>query len=87
MRHEGIDRPDWRDSGHPPWCLRRPESGLGPRGLPVGLQRIGHPWGQAKLLACARATALATGGPLEPIDPVMKTVSPTSTRLSHSPAG
>lgn len=43
--------------------------GLGPRGLPVGLQLIGPPRGEAKLLAVARAVEMAMGGPLGPIDP------------------
>ncbi len=42
--------------------------GLGPRGLPVGLQLIGPPRGEAKLLAVARAVEMAMGGPLGPID-------------------
>lgn len=43
--------------------------GLGPRGLPVGLQLIGRPRGEAALLAAARAVEMAVGGPLGPIDP------------------
>ncbi|MCP5036236.1 MAG: amidase [Rhodobacteraceae bacterium] len=43
--------------------------GLGPRGLPVGLQLIGPPRGEAKLLAVARAVEMSVGGPLGPIDP------------------
>lgn len=43
--------------------------GLGPRGLPVGLQLIGRPRGEAGLLAAARAVEIAAGGPLGPIDP------------------
>lgn len=43
--------------------------GLGPRGLPVGLQLIGKPRGEAALLAAARAVEVAVGGPLGPIDP------------------
>ncbi len=43
--------------------------GLGPRGLPVGLQLIGKPRGEAGLLAAARAVEVAVGGPLGPIDP------------------
>lgn len=45
--------------------------GLGPRGLPVGLQLIGKPRGEAGLLAAARTVELAVGGPLGPIDPVI----------------
>ncbi|MBR9763839.1 MAG: amidase [Rhodobacteraceae bacterium] len=45
--------------------------GLGPRGLPVGLQLIGKPRGEAALLAAARAVERAMGGPLGPIDPVV----------------
>lgn len=47
--------------------------GLGPRGLPVGLQLIGPPRGEAALLAAARAVEVAVGGPLGPIDPVLAT--------------
>ena len=43
--------------------------GLGPRGLPVGVQLIGPPRGEARLLAAARAVEMAVGGPLGPIDP------------------
>ncbi|PHS19290.1 MAG: amidase [Blastopirellula sp.] len=43
--------------------------GLGPRGLPVGMQLIGKPRGEADLLAAARAIEIAVGGPLGPIDP------------------
>ncbi|WP_083225623.1 amidase [Neptunicoccus sediminis] len=43
--------------------------GLGPRGLPVAIQLIGKPRGEAGLLAAARAVELAVGGPLGPIDP------------------
>lgn len=45
--------------------------GLGPRGLPVGLQLIGKPRGEAALLAAARIIERAMGGPLGPIDPVV----------------
>lgn len=45
--------------------------GLGPRGLPVGLQLIGKPRGEAALLSAARAVEVAVGGPLGPIDPVV----------------
>jgi amidase len=44
--------------------------GLGPRGMPVGLQLVGKPRGEAGLLAAARFVELAMGGPLGPIDPV-----------------
>ena len=44
--------------------------GLGPRGLPVGLQLIGKPRGEAALLAAARLVEMTVGGPLGPIDPV-----------------
>lgn len=43
--------------------------GLGPRGLPVGLQLIGKPQGEAELLAIAQRVEWAMGGPLGPIDP------------------
>ncbi len=44
--------------------------GLGPRGMPVGLQLVGKPRGEAGLLAAARFVEMAMGGPLGPIDPV-----------------
>ena len=44
--------------------------GIGPRGLPVGLQLIGKPRGEAELLAAARFVEQSVGGPLTPIDPV-----------------
>jgi amidase len=43
--------------------------GLGPRGLPVGLQLIGRPQGEAALLAAAQRVEWVMGGPLGPIDP------------------
>ncbi|MFT5110746.1 MAG: amidase [Parasphingorhabdus sp.] len=43
--------------------------GFSSEGLPVGLQLIGPPRGEAKLLAVARAIELAVGGPIKPIDP------------------
>ncbi len=43
--------------------------GPGPRGLPVGLQLIGKPRGEAGLLAAARAVEMAVGGPFGPVDP------------------
>lgn len=43
--------------------------GLGPRGLPVGLQLIGQPRGEAALLAAAQVVETVMGGPLGPIDP------------------
>jgi len=45
--------------------------GRGPRGLPVGLQLIGKPRGEAALLAAARHVELTFGGPLGPIDPII----------------
>ncbi|MCK0142061.1 amidase family protein [Aliiroseovarius sp. F20344] len=44
---------------------------LSDKGLPVGLQLIGPPRGEAKLLAAARAVEMVMGGPLGPIDPVV----------------
>lgn len=44
--------------------------GLGPRNMPVGLQLVGRPRGEAGLLAAARFVEQAMGGPLGPIDPV-----------------
>ena len=43
--------------------------GLGPGGLPVGVQLIGKPRGEADLLAAARFVEMSVGGPLLPIDP------------------
>ena len=45
--------------------------GIGPRGMPVGVQLIGKPRGEAALLAAARIVERAMGGPLGPIDPVV----------------
>ena len=44
--------------------------GLGPGGLPVGVQLIGKPRGEADLLAAARFVEMSVGGPLLPIDPI-----------------
>lgn len=44
-------------------------AGFTPEGMPVGLQLIGPPRGEAKLLAVAKAIEDALGGPLGPIDP------------------
>jgi len=43
--------------------------GLGPRGMPVAIQLIGPPRGEAVILRVARAIEMAVGGPLGPIDP------------------
>lgn len=45
--------------------------GPGPGGLPIGLQLIGKPRGEAALLAAGRAVEMVVGGPLPPIDPVV----------------
>jgi len=45
--------------------------GLGPRGLPVGLQLIGKPRDEAGMLQVARYIEMTMGGPLGPIDPVV----------------
>ena len=45
--------------------------GRSPEGLPIGLQLIGPPRGEAKVLAVARAVEMAVGGPYKPIDPVV----------------
>jgi amidase len=45
--------------------------GLSDDRIPVGLQLIGPPRGEAQLLAVARAVEAAVGGPLSPIDPVV----------------
>ena len=47
--------------------------GPGPRGLPIGIQLIGKPRGEAALLAAAAAFETVTGGPKTPIDPVIST--------------
>ena len=44
--------------------------GPGPRGLPIGIQLIGKPRGEAALLAAAQLFETVTGGPAGPIDPV-----------------
>ena len=46
--------------------------GLTEAGLPVGLQLIGRPRGEAELLAAARFVEMSMGGPLGPIDPVLR---------------
>ncbi|MCP5087697.1 MAG: amidase [Rhodobacteraceae bacterium] len=46
--------------------------GLSKSGLPVGLQLIGHPRDEARLLQVAQVVEMATGGPLGPIDPVVR---------------
>lgn len=43
--------------------------GIGPSGMPIGIQLIGPHRGEAKLLKAARAIEIAVGGPLGPIDP------------------
>ena len=43
--------------------------GLGPRGLPVGLQMIGRPRDEAGLLQVAAFVEATMGGALDPIDP------------------
>ena len=45
--------------------------GLSDKGIPIGIQLIGPPRGEAKLLAVARAVEIALDGPLGPIDPVV----------------
>jgi len=46
-------------------------AGIGAKGLPIGLQLVGKPRGEADLLAAARAVEVAVGGPLGPIDPII----------------
>lgn len=46
--------------------------GFSDDGMPVGMQLIGPPRGEAKLLAVARAVEQAVGGPIGPIDPISK---------------
>jgi len=41
-----------------------------PDGMPVGLQLVGRPRGEAELLRIARAIEIEMGGPMRPIDPV-----------------
>ena len=43
--------------------------GLGPNNMPVGIQLIGKPRGEAALLAAARIVEMSVGGPMQPIDP------------------
>ncbi|WP_346891108.1 amidase [uncultured Roseibium sp.] len=45
--------------------------GVNPQGIPVGLQLIGKPRGEADLLAAARAVELVFGGPMPAIDPMV----------------
>ena len=45
--------------------------GPGPNGLPIGIQLIGQPRGEAALLAAAQIFETVTGGPAYPIDPVI----------------
>ena len=44
--------------------------GIGPRGLPVGLQLVGKPRGEAGLLQVAKFVEQVCGGPLAPVDPM-----------------
>ncbi len=46
--------------------------GLSEAGIPIGIQLIGPPRGEAKLLAVARAVEMAVGGPMAPIDPIVR---------------
>jgi amidase len=46
--------------------------GFSPDGLPIGLQLLGPHRGEAMLLAVAQAVENAVGGPLGPIDPVIR---------------
>jgi len=46
--------------------------GLSAQGLPVGLQLIGPHRGEARLLQAAAVVEAAMGGPLGPIDPVLR---------------
>lgn len=45
--------------------------GLGPSGVPIGVQLIGPPRGEARLLKVARAVEMAVGWQGMPIDPVV----------------
>ena len=44
-------------------------AGFSDQGMPIGLQLIGRPRGEAELLAAARVVERAVGGPFGPIDP------------------
>ena len=44
--------------------------GISDKGLPIAIQLIGPPRGEAKVLAVGRAVEMAVGGPFGPIDPV-----------------
>ena len=44
---------------------------VSPDGLPIGIQLVGPPRGEATVLAVARAVEMAVGGPIGPIDPVV----------------
>jgi len=46
--------------------------GLTASGMPVGLQLVGPPRGEARLLRVARAVEEAVGFPKTPIDPVIR---------------
>ena len=46
--------------------------GLSDEGMPIAIQLIGPPRGEAKLLQVARALEMAVGGPLGAIDPVVR---------------
>lgn len=52
-------------------CLSMPV-GFTASGMPVGLQLIGPPRGEAKLLQVARAVEDAVGFPIGPIDPIVR---------------
>ncbi len=43
--------------------------GFSDTGMPIGIQLIGPPRGEARLLAVARAVEMAVGGPFGPVDP------------------
>ena len=47
-------------------------AGFTKSGLPVGLQLIGPPRGEAKLLAVARTIELVLGTAMTPIDPIIR---------------
>ena len=46
--------------------------GPGPNGLPIGIQLIGRPRGEAELLAAAQVFESVVGGPMVPIDPMVR---------------
>lgn len=67
---------DWLDCGFLATALGLPAMsvpvGCNPAGIPVGLQLIGKPRGEAGLLSAARGVEMVFGGPLPVLDPVVR---------------